>query len=245
LGACTTIKGHQHFANQTHNDPGPNWNWFTYYELINNNPNTTTFTNATGIFYDSGGSGGNYLNDERNLYLVKPTGAITVTLSFTQFNLENNWDYLYVYDGNNLASPLIGKYTGTTLPGKITSTGGSVMLQFRSDCATTAAGWAASWTSKNLIGVEEEKEEPLVFSVFPNPAEEKTEVRYSLKTSGQVKFFLFDQLGRVVMGFPSNLQQAGQHFLELDIKGLSLAKGIYLLQMVFEDEMATQKLIVR
>ena len=27
IGACTTIKGHQMFPMQSHNDPGPNWNW--------------------------------------------------------------------------------------------------------------------------------------------------------------------------------------------------------------------------
>lgn len=30
------IKGHQMYPNQSHNDPGPNWNWGTYYNLINN-----------------------------------------------------------------------------------------------------------------------------------------------------------------------------------------------------------------
>lgn len=30
------IKGHQMYPNQTHDDPGPNWNWTTYYNLINN-----------------------------------------------------------------------------------------------------------------------------------------------------------------------------------------------------------------
>ena len=29
------IKGHQHYPNQSHNDPGLNWNWGTYYSLIN------------------------------------------------------------------------------------------------------------------------------------------------------------------------------------------------------------------
>jgi N-acetyl-anhydromuramyl-L-alanine amidase AmpD len=35
LATSVKIKGHQHFANQTHVDPGINWNWATYYNLIN------------------------------------------------------------------------------------------------------------------------------------------------------------------------------------------------------------------
>jgi len=35
LPLTVKIKGHQHYPNQTHNDPGINWNWSTYYNLIN------------------------------------------------------------------------------------------------------------------------------------------------------------------------------------------------------------------
>ncbi len=38
LGGCTKIKGHQHYPNQTHTDPGINWDWERYYKLINNAP---------------------------------------------------------------------------------------------------------------------------------------------------------------------------------------------------------------
>lgn len=147
LGTCTTIKGHQMFANQSHNDPGPNWNWAKYYLLINNNPLITTVTGAAGTTYDSGGSGGNYSDDQRILTLIQPTGATSITLNFTSFNTELNWDYLFIYDGSTTSAPLIGQYTGTTSPGTITSNGGSLLLEFRSDCNTSSTGWAASWTS--------------------------------------------------------------------------------------------------
>lgn len=145
LGNCIRIKGHQHYPNQNHTDPGIYWDWEKYYQLINDNPNTTTYTAVSGTFYDSGGPNGNYSNDERKLYLIQPTGASTVTLTFSQFNLENNWDFMRIYDGNNLSAPMIGKYTGTNSPGTITSSGNSLLLDFRSDCATTAPGWAATW----------------------------------------------------------------------------------------------------
>ncbi|MES2593213.1 MAG: N-acetylmuramoyl-L-alanine amidase [Bacteroidota bacterium] len=147
LGACTTIKGHQMYPNQSHSDPGPNWNWAKYYLLINNNPSITTVTGASGNTYDSGGSGSNYTDDERILTLIQPTGATSITLNFTSFNTELNWDHLFIYDGATTSAPLIGQYTGTTSPGTITSNGGSLLLEFRSDCNTSSTGWAASWTS--------------------------------------------------------------------------------------------------
>lgn len=147
LGACTKIKGHQHFPNQSHTDPGINWNWEKYYKLINNSPVITTITNATGILYDTGGASGDYSNDERKLWLIQPTNVASVSINFSQFNLENNWDYLFIYDGGTTNSPLIGKYTGTNSPGTISSTGGSLLIEFRSDCATTAPGWTIKYSS--------------------------------------------------------------------------------------------------
>ncbi len=146
LGGCIKIKGHKNFPNQSHTDPGVNWDWERFYRLINNNPTTATFSTCTGTLYDSGGSGTDYPDDERKIWIISPTNATSVTLDFTAFNLETDWDYLWIYDGNSYSANLIGVYTGTNSPGTITSTGGSLMLEFRSDCATSASGWAADWT---------------------------------------------------------------------------------------------------
>ncbi|MBD3637681.1 MAG: N-acetylmuramoyl-L-alanine amidase [Crocinitomicaceae bacterium] len=147
IGGCTKIKGHQHYPNQTHTDPGINWNWEYYYQLINDNPPLTSFTNASGTFYDSGGPSGNYTDDERELYLIEPPATQSVTITFNQFSLENNWDYMYIYDGNSLSAPLLGVYTGSAVPTNITSSGGAMLIEFRSDCATQDIGWEISWTS--------------------------------------------------------------------------------------------------
>jgi len=153
-GACIKIKGHQMYPNQTHIDPGPNWDWYTYYDLINNAPTTNTVSTAGGTIYDSGGPTGNYQNDERTLTLIQPTGATNITLTFTRFNVETNYDYLYIYDGATVNSPLIGRFTSTSSPGTITSSTGSLLLDFRSDCATTDSGWVASYTSNTSTAAD-------------------------------------------------------------------------------------------
>ncbi|MBN8702660.1 MAG: N-acetylmuramoyl-L-alanine amidase [Bacteroidetes bacterium] len=142
---CYRIKGHQHFPGQTHNDPGPNWNWYKFYTMINNNPTITTVTATTGTLYDNGGASGNYTNDLRQVILIQPSGAQTVSINFTQFSTETNFDWLYIYDGSTTSAPLIGRYSGTTNPGAITSSGGSLLLDFRTDCATISSGWALTY----------------------------------------------------------------------------------------------------
>ena len=147
IGNCTKIKGHQHYANQTHTDPGINWDWEKYYKLINNNPSITTITNTSGSFYDTGGASSNYSDDERKLWLFSPPNAATVTLNFNSFNVEANWDYMFIYDGSTTDAPLIGKYTGTNSPGVVTSSGSTILVEFRSDCATTSPGWSVAYSS--------------------------------------------------------------------------------------------------
>ena len=147
LGNCLRIKGHQHYQNQTHTDPGINWNWPKYYLLINNTYTPTVITNASGTLYDSGGANGNYANDERKVWRIQPTNGGTVQLNFSAFNTESGKDKLIVYDGPNIQSPVLGTYSGTSLPPQISSTGSSITLEFRSDCGTTQAGWAINFST--------------------------------------------------------------------------------------------------
>jgi len=147
LGNCTKIKGHQHYPNQSHTDPGINWNWEKYYRLINNNPAVTTITAPAGNFYDSGGATGNYANDERLLWLFQPPGANSVSLNFSAFSVEAGFDRMFIYNGSTINTPQIGSYTGTNSPGLVNSSGGSLLVEFRSDCATVSSGWAATLSS--------------------------------------------------------------------------------------------------
>lgn len=144
---CPKIKGHQNFSDQTHTDPGINWDWNYYYKLVNSARVPVNYTASTGSFYDTGGSGGNYSDNEGELWLIQPAGASSVTLTFSAFSVEANWDYMYIYDGNTVFSPVIGVYTGTNSPGTVTATSGAMLIEFRSDCSTVGTGWAASWTS--------------------------------------------------------------------------------------------------
>jgi hypothetical protein len=146
-GSCVQIKGHQHFPNQTHTDPDQYWDWKYYDNLINQSTTVTTLTNASGTITDAGGAAGNYPDDERQLILIQPPNASQITLTTVNFDLENTWDYLYIYDGSTVNDPLIGYYTGTTIPSTITSSGGSLLLEMRSDCATNNPGFEFNYTS--------------------------------------------------------------------------------------------------
>ena len=106
-----------------------------------------TVTTCNGIFYDSGGANANY-GDQLNLTMTfyPETQGGYLNVAFSEFNTENNYDFLYIYDGTSTAATLIGKYSGTTSPGTVTATNseGALTFKFTSDQNTNRAGWVAS-----------------------------------------------------------------------------------------------------
>lgn len=117
-----------------------------------------------GTFTDLGGSAGNYPNNADSTITICPTvpGQV-VTVTFTSFNTEANWDGLYVYNGNAVSAPnqissggpagnvpggVPGAFWGTTIPGPFTSStpDGCLTFRFRSDGIINNPGWVANVT---------------------------------------------------------------------------------------------------
>lgn len=114
---------------------------------------TTLNTNDAGTFSDGSG-GNNYCNNQNCQWLIQPPQATTVTLSFSAFDVESIsqdgftiYDAVEVYDGVNTSSPMLGRFTGNTLPPTVTSTGGSMYVKFYSDILVNKQGWTANYTS--------------------------------------------------------------------------------------------------
>ncbi|HBX51189.1 MAG: hypothetical protein A2275_09130 [Bacteroidetes bacterium RIFOXYA12_FULL_35_11] len=107
---------------------------------------STTITQCSGTLYDSGGLSA-YQNSTDVTVTITPQGAASVTLTFSSFDFESGYDYLYIYDGPNTSSPLIGQYDGTSLPngGVITSSGGSITLRQYSDEGVIGQGFELDW----------------------------------------------------------------------------------------------------
>jgi len=115
--------------------------------VILNNGSNQTQTACAGQLFDTGGPSADYADNITSTITIAPTGASTVTLTFNMFAMEEDWDYLYVYDGPSAASPLIGTYTGFNLPngGTIISTGSSITLVQETDQSVTEAGFSINW----------------------------------------------------------------------------------------------------
>lgn len=113
----------------------------------------SSFAQCGTTVYDPGGSGGNYGNNANYTVTYCPTNpGDAVTLTFTMFNTEANYDFVRIYNGPNTGSPLLGITSGTGIPGPYTSThpSGCLTLNFTSDISITYAGWVANITCAPL-----------------------------------------------------------------------------------------------
>ncbi len=115
-----------------------------------------------GKFYDTGGPNGDYQNSENVTTTITPENSgEVVTVTFTAFNVEANWDALYVYNGPDASYPIIssgnpptnsgfpaGGYYGTSIPGPFVSSdpSGALTFVFMSDSSVPRSGWEADVT---------------------------------------------------------------------------------------------------
>ncbi len=164
-GACVAIKGHQHYPDQSHTDPGPYWDWNYYYKLINEGTPVIVMEGEEGRLDHR-----NYGNDERKIWVIRGPEESNIQLDFSSFSLESDFDFLWVYDGDNVYAPKIGRWN-THSPGMVQSSGNVMCVEFRSDCATTASGWEASW--KALVPSVPIPEVEAPKGLYPNPTDGK------------------------------------------------------------------------
>ena len=81
-----------------------------------------TITTCNALFYDHGGPDGNYNNRESYTMTFMPgSDNVVVQAVFSEFSTENNYDYLYIYDGTSINAPQVGSYCGTNSPGDETA----------------------------------------------------------------------------------------------------------------------------
>lgn len=116
--------------------------------------NTTITCGNTETFMDPGGTG-NYGNEMSGFWTICPdTPGEYVSVDFTTFALQTNFDYLTVMDGGTGSSPIIGNYSGFVSPGVITSSApdGCLSFAFRSNSTGVAAGWEANVTCSSTPG---------------------------------------------------------------------------------------------
>ncbi len=192
-------------------------------------------------FYDSQGPADNYRNNEHlttTFVSTDPEKAFRV--HFTAFDVEPDADcskdVLYIYDGPDEKSPLIGKYCGNTIPDDILTSvgGGAITFVFISDGINTYPGWSAELTCDSGVGVPSMELSSNV-NVYPNPSGGSGLFVESSETMLNVE--ITDLMGKQRY-FDTPLQNKTQ------ITTLSGSPGVYLLKITTATHVISRKLVV-
>jgi hypothetical protein len=147
----------------------------------------------------SDGSGSyDYHNGSTCTWMINPPGASTVTLYFTEFATEPDFDFLKIYDPTT--QQLLAQYSGTFpngVPDPVTSPSGKVFLAFSTNYTVTYAGWTA-WYETDLVKLPEISTEEDI-SVYPNPAGDAIFIQFKNNPGLRGKTSLIDLNGKVLL----------------------------------------------
>lgn len=205
----------------------------------------SNITSCSGVLADNGGVTGNYSNYTNSIITIVPFGANQITLNFSLFDLESNYDSLFIYAGPSIASPLLGGYTGYSLPAgglPIVVNAPSVTIKQTSDYSVNYAGFEMSWSCSSNIGIKDNEGIQNDMLIYPNPAHDAVTIMYSSENNNLVSVKLSDALGdqlaNLVLDNPMN--QMYKKTIDLS----SFSNGVYFVEIKDGLRTITQKFVL-
>jgi len=168
--------------------------------------------------YDSGGPAWNYYNNEDYVLTYHGETDESLRLEFIEFDLEQGYDSLWIYNGYYPEGEIYGGYTGSTVPPVFyaMNENNALSIRFRSDGNTTRQGWKAVIENYPLSIRENVENENL--SLYPNPVSSGLNIKSSI--NGDVT--VYDLAGNIV-----SRAFKGQQNLQIDFTDKS--SGVYVL----------------
>ncbi|XP_035689932.1 CUB domain-containing protein 2-like isoform X2 [Branchiostoma floridae] len=88
-----------------------------------------------------------YNTDETCEWTINVPEGSLVLLTFDSFETDDDYDFLYIYNGGSDTAPLLQSFSGDTIPGPITGTTNQMFLRFTSDGSGTYPGFQFSYTA--------------------------------------------------------------------------------------------------
>ena len=104
------------------------------------------------------------------MWSIAPDGAEQVTIHFLEFDTEEYYDEVSIYDAgsNELLATYSGAFAPGNLPDPVVSPSGEMMVAFSSNNTVTQQGWKAFYTI--TTGITDNTYDPFNTKLFPNPA---------------------------------------------------------------------------
>ena len=109
-----------------------------------------TFDYATSTLHSSNYPSNYELMENCSWHIEGPAGR-QIQISFRDFETEPKNDTLYIYDGPDKNSPIVGLFNGPSTPNDMVSGGNSLFLEFVSDDEINLHGFEIDFFVKGKI----------------------------------------------------------------------------------------------
>ena len=190
--------------------------------------NDTLYYSVTIDTLSDGSGEKNYTENTDCYFLIEVANADDITLTFIDFAVEPDYDYLKIYDPSNVNQP-IDKFSGFTLPQAKTYPGNQLLLHFHSDSRDNFRGWQLVYQASPTNIPERDNE----FTIYPNPVSDYLFIDYPNQNSSNIYYRIYHPNGNIM-----DSGQAGSH---IDLS--TFAPGIYYLFIVLDQTIVTKKIL--
>src|SRR6056297_265048 len=103
-----------------------------------------------GVLDDGSGSS-DYLDDADCKWLIEGPLGSNINLIFNDFETESCCDFLRIYDGSTNSAPLLGSFSGSTLPPDIQTTAHQAYIEFETNFRVTDPGWELEYECIGIL----------------------------------------------------------------------------------------------
>ncbi len=190
--------------------------------------------------FDSGGPAWDYYHNEAYAYVIGSEAFDRVALDFDELDLEAGYDTLWIFDGPDTLSSLIGKYSGNTLPDPVISSQPYLCLYFQSDAGLSLPGWKARYSLFWYTHMEENW--PKEAKLYPNPFSDEINLLFHADQKNTVWISLLDLSGRCLIRQEARLHEG---INEIRMSTGDLKPGTYLLNLEINGEMRQSKKVLK
>ena len=187
---------------------------------------------CSGTLYDSGG-GNDYPNGSISYMTITAPNGGPITLTFSEFDYAPG-DYIQIYDGTSQQAPLLGTYSGTTLPPTISSSDSSLTVREVTNGSNSRAGFKAAWSC--LVNAEATVNTDI--QIWPNPTSDRVRIFQPLTAQSDVKLEVIDAFGRTLL----RREEAAVSQIQATFDVSDLAEGIYFVRIQSDEGTFTKKI---
>jgi hypothetical protein len=189
---------------------------------------------CSGLTFRDTGGNNNYANGQHLIRTIKPENpaAQDLLVTFTAFSTEEDYDFMYVYDGPDTNSPLIGAYDGTEIPGPFSSTAPdeSLTFEFISDDYLNDSGWSATVSCTLATATNEFAQ----LDYYPNPTNGSVTIA---SPEGITGYTIYNVAGQLLMD--KALSTATETVADLS----AFAQGVYFFKVTNGNKQANFRII--